>query len=153
MGPDFASPEVIHLAISRSPAADRIHSLGFVTDRQLGALYQNAFAFVHPSCFEGFGYPLVEAMSFGLPVLCSNLSVFREIGGDTPLYFDPRQSEDIAAKMLALIRDEQLRQRCIAASLEMARSAELRSNAPLILDLYHRIAERQSKRWPVPRRR
>mgnify|MGYP002631575478 FL=1 len=153
VGPDFASPEVIHLAISRSPAADRIHSLGFVTERHLGALYQNAFAFVHPSCFEGFGYPLVEAMSFGLPVLCSNLSVFREIGGDTPLYFDPRQSEDIAAKMLALIRDEQLRQRCIAASLEMARSAELRSNAPLILDLYQRIAERQRKRWPVPRRR
>lgn len=38
-GPDFALPEVIHMAISRSPAADRIHSLGFVTDRQLGALY------------------------------------------------------------------------------------------------------------------
>jgi glycosyltransferase involved in cell wall biosynthesis len=52
-GPDFASPEVIHEAIRRSPAADRIYCLGFVLDEQLGALYQHAFAFVHPSRFEG----------------------------------------------------------------------------------------------------
>jgi len=150
VGPDFASPEVIHEAIRRSSAADQIHSLGFVTDQQLGALYRHAFAFVHASCFEGFGYPLVEAMSFGLPVLCSDLSVFKEIGGDAPLYFYPRQSEDIAAKMLALITDQSLRQRCIASSMLIASSAAQRSNAPLILDLYHRIAERQLRRRARP---
>lgn len=150
VGPDFASPEVIHEAIRRSPAAHRLHSLGFVTDQQLGALYRQAFAFVHASCFEGFGYPLVEAMSFGLPVLCSDLSVFKEIAGDAPLYFDPRRSEDIAAKMLALITDGSLRQRCMATSLQMARSDAQRSNAPLILDLYERIAERQQRRRARP---
>jgi glycosyltransferase involved in cell wall biosynthesis len=145
VGPDFSSSEVIHEAIRRSPAADRLLSLGYVTDQQLGALYRQAFAFVHASSFEGFGYPLVEAMSFGLPVLCSDIPVFREIAGDAPLYFDPRRSENIAAKMLALMSDGTLRERCIATSLQMARSAAQRSNAPLLLDLYHRIAARQHR--------
>jgi alpha-1,2-rhamnosyltransferase len=59
------------------------------SDAELDFAYRHAAALIFASRFEGFGLPLVEAMQYGLPVLASDIPVFREIGGDYPDFFQP----------------------------------------------------------------
>lgn len=63
---------------------------------ELASLYKGATAFVYPSEFEGFGIPLLEAMSFALPMACSNTSSLPEVGGNAALYFDPLSIDSIS---------------------------------------------------------
>jgi glycosyltransferase involved in cell wall biosynthesis len=65
------------------------------SDDTLSALYSSARAFVFPSKYEGFGLPILEAMSFGCPVLCSNTSSLPEVGGQAANYFDPNDLDEI----------------------------------------------------------
>ena len=76
--------------------------LGYVSDDTLTYLYQNALALIFPSFYEGFGFPPIEAMVNGCPVILSNTSSMPEIGGNSVLYCDPYDPESIAdaVKML-----------------------------------------------------
>ncbi|HJW17049.1 MAG TPA: glycosyltransferase family 1 protein [Flavisolibacter sp.] len=77
---------------------DRIHILGPVTEGEKAWYLQNCTAYVHPSLAEGFGAPVVEAMSFGKPLFLSHLTSLPEIGGDVAFYFrsfDPEHMKDI----------------------------------------------------------
>ncbi|SEN02469.1 glycosyltransferase family 1 protein [Cryobacterium sp. TMT1-3] len=67
-----------------------------VSDEQYHRLLRSATALVTASLDEGFGIPLVEAMSLGIPVIVSDIPIFREIGGDAALYFDPRSADALA---------------------------------------------------------
>ena len=73
-----------------------------VTDEEYHLLVRSATALVTASLDEGFGIPLVEAMSLGIPVVVSDIPIFREIGGDAALYFDPRKADAIAAAVRRL---------------------------------------------------
>lgn len=70
-----------------------------VDDELLGRLYRFAEAVVVPSVYEGFGLPLVEALSVGTPVICSDIPVFREVAGSNATYFDPYSVADIAERL------------------------------------------------------
>ena len=74
----------------------RVHFTGYVTDADLVALYSDALAAAIPSFSEGFGLPAVEAMACGTPVLASTAGAVPEVVGDAGLYFDPRDSAQIA---------------------------------------------------------
>ncbi|TRZ99445.1 MAG: glycosyltransferase family 1 protein [Deltaproteobacteria bacterium] len=67
-----------------------------VTDREIENLYSNARVFVFPSLIEGFGIPPLEAMTHGIPVVCSDITVIREVCGDTVRYADPSDPQDFA---------------------------------------------------------
>lgn len=69
-----------------------VHFFGYVEDEILNEIYSVASVFVFPSLYEGFGIPTIEAMSFGCPVLASNIPVLKEICSDAALYFDPGDS-------------------------------------------------------------
>jgi glycosyltransferase involved in cell wall biosynthesis len=71
-------------------AASNVHMLGFVTDDDLAALYQNAFCFAFPSLTEGFGLPALEAMALGCPVIASERASLPEVCGNAALYVDPK---------------------------------------------------------------
>ncbi|WP_104198006.1 glycosyltransferase family 1 protein [Cryobacterium sp. M15] len=73
-----------------------------VTDEEYHRLVRSATALVTASLDEGFGIPLVEAMSLGIPVVVSDIAIFREIGGAAALYFDPRSADAIAAAVRRL---------------------------------------------------
>lgn len=73
-----------------------------VSDEEYHLLVRSATALVTASLDEGFGIPLVEAMSLGIPVVVSDIPIFREIGGDAALYFDPRKADAIAAAVRRL---------------------------------------------------
>jgi len=88
---------------------DRVFFTDYVTDFQLAYLYQNAFCLVMPSLYEGFGIPLLEAMSFNCPVVSSFSSSLPEIGSDACLYFNPLDVNDLVEKLLKLKDNEKLR--------------------------------------------
>ncbi len=83
--------------------------LGFVPDDELYELYKHAEFFVYPSLYEGFGYPVVEAMALGCPVACSNSSSLAEIGQDSALLFDPKNLTSIKNALIVLAGDKSLR--------------------------------------------
>lgn len=72
-------------------------------------ILQNAIAFVYPSLFEGFGIPIIEAMSIGVPVITSNTSAMTEIAGNAALLVNPTNTNEIADAMQLIITDEVLR--------------------------------------------
>lgn len=90
---------------------------GFVSDEQKAALYRDALALVFPSYYEGFGIPVIEAQSMGLPVLTSNTSSLPEVAGTGALYVDPHDTDAIANGMEKLL-NAQLRQELIRHGYE-----------------------------------
>ena len=110
-------------AIRRSPHRRRIHDLGYVADAELQELVRTAAAFVYPSLAEGFGLPILEAMSLGTPVVCSSLAVHIEVVGDgNALLFDPRRPDELATAIEHVITDEVLWQRLADRGVSRARS-------------------------------
>jgi len=98
----------------------RITFTGYVPDEDLCALYNGADLFVFPSIFEGFGSPILEAMSCGTPVITSNTSSMPEVGGDAAVYVDPFKVADLTAAMRTVLDDPALRARLSARGLARA---------------------------------
>lgn len=86
IGPDRGDGAKIRRMIERCP---KVRYLDYVTDQELTRYYSNASALFFPSYQEGFGLPLIEAMSIGLPVVCSDIPVFREIADPCAVFVSP----------------------------------------------------------------
>lgn len=137
----------IQRSIQRSPAAARIHTLGFVSADELDALYRGATVFAYPSLYEGFGLPLLEAMAAGVPVLTSTISSLPEVAGDAALLVDPLSVESIRSGLERLLADAALRRELSARSREREGEFTWERTARLTLKSYRRaIAERGEDR-------
>jgi glycosyltransferase involved in cell wall biosynthesis len=88
---------------------DRIVFTGYVSDDQLRQYVGHATALVFPSLYEGFGLPPLEAMAAGCPVLASDAASIPEACGDAALYCDARNTDDLAAGMVRIVQDGELR--------------------------------------------
>jgi alpha-1,3-rhamnosyl/mannosyltransferase len=95
----WTPPPEIREQYGREPG---IHFIGRVDDRQLRDLYRGALALVYPSLYEGFGLPVLEAMSCGCPVITSNTTSLPEVGGEAARYVDPEDAGRIAEAMSEL---------------------------------------------------
>lgn len=90
--------------------AARLHLLGYLSPEHKEAVFRSAFCLVYPSYFEGYGYPPLEAMSCGTPVITSTVSSLPEILGAGAIFIDPyRGSEEIAAALMMLADDASMR--------------------------------------------
>ncbi len=116
-GAGWATGE-IDASIARHRAL--VRPLGHVPDADLPGLYREAALFAYPSLFEGFGLPVLEAMSAGVAVLTSNVSSLPEVGGDAVRYADPWDVAAIRSALDALLRDPAQRARLAAAGRERA---------------------------------
>ena len=97
--------------------------LGRVDDATRDLLYRNAAALVFPSLYEGFGFPVLEAMRWGLPVIPARVSALPEVAGDAALYVDdPLDAGALSAQLERLVSDPALRARLAGAGMERARS-------------------------------
>ena len=84
--------------------------LDYLRASQLATVYERAEAFVFPSIYEGFGFPLLEAMARGVPSIAARSSSLPEIGGGAALYFEPRDVEGLTAQLARVLSDDALRQ-------------------------------------------
>lgn len=108
-------------AIENSPWQNQIHQLGYLSDREVALFYTKADVFVYPSYYEGFGLPVLEAMTLGAPVVTSNTSSLPEVAGDAALLIDPHDPTQLADAILRVISDPQLRQELIQKGKERAK--------------------------------
>jgi len=98
------------LRVAALGLADSVMFLGPVAEADLSALYAGAELFVFPSLYEGFGFPVLEAMACGTPVICSNVSSLPEVAGTAALQVDPRSTDALTAAMYRVLGDAALRQ-------------------------------------------
>jgi hypothetical protein len=91
----------------------RIRFPGFLPDGEFAALLQSCRAVIFPSLYEGFGMPILEAMAFGKPVLCSHATSLPEVAGDAALFFDPRRPAEIVGVIERVESDSELVSRLI----------------------------------------
>lgn len=104
---------------------------GYLPEKELALLIGSAYALVYPSLFEGFGVPVAEALKCEVPVLTSEKTSMQEVAGQAALYFNPKDHNDIADKMMLIYKDENLRKqliengRLLVGKYDWKKSAEL----------------------------
>ena len=115
----------------------QIEFLGYVPDNEFQKLYSNALCLVHPSLMEGFSLTGLEAMALNCPVISSNLSCLPEIYGDSVLYFDPHNPQDLSQKLKSLTPN--IRQDLIKKGQEQIKKYSWNITAQKTLDYYEKI--------------
>lgn len=105
-------------AVEEAGLTQRVFFVGYAEGPRMYSLYTNARAFTFPSINEGFGMPPIEAMSFGVPVITSNISSMAEVAGDAALLVDPFNVQEISDAMEKIFSDENLRAELISRGLK-----------------------------------
>ena len=105
---------------------------GYIDEEEIVKLTGSAYAIVYPSLWEGFGVPVLEAMNCHVPALTSANSAMEEIAGDAALYFDPKNHEDIAEKMMRIYKDEDLRKQLIEKGKSVSKQYSWDKTAELL---------------------
>jgi len=140
VGGDWHGAEFIHEAVRRSPFRESIHCIGFVPDDELANFYQAADVFVYPSLYEGFGFPPLEAMSCGCPVLSSRRGALDEVVGTAAATADPEDIDAMKSQMARLAGDESLRETLRAAGLKHAARFDWDHTARQTMKVYSEAA-------------
>lgn len=108
-------------------------------DHHLVRFYRHATALIFPSLHEGFGLPVLEAMSFGCPVVCSSVTSIPEVGGDAVMYFDPRDVESIADAFRRTLYDSQMLADLKKGGIDRARLFSWKKCALETADVYRNV--------------
>jgi len=141
--PDLERPRLypdLRQCAEREKVSEWVLFSGWVEDEVLGALYRWADAFVFPSVFEGFGYPPLEAMAAGTPVICSNAASLPEIAGDAALLVDAANPEQLARAIARVTADSALREQLIQKGRLNLCRFDWAKTADKFLDLYQEVA-------------
>ncbi|MFZ5428185.1 MAG: glycosyltransferase family 4 protein [Thermodesulfobacteriota bacterium] len=117
--------------------AGRVLELGYVPEKDLAGLYSDAMCLVYPSMYEGFGLPVLEAMSCGCPVITSNAASLPEVGGDACIYLDnPSDPGEMARAMARVAGDPALRAGLRARGLERAGTFSWETSARAAMETF-----------------
>ncbi len=116
-----------------------IEFLGRVDDNELIRLYQNAYAFIFPSFYEGFGIPPLEAQACGCPVLASNQASIPEILGESALYFNPFSGNEMIHAMEDILRENELRLQLIRKGHENIKRFSWKLSAEKLIQIVRGI--------------
>jgi glycosyltransferase involved in cell wall biosynthesis len=127
-------------AIAPLESAGKARRLGYVAERELPLVYAGAHAFAFPSLYEGFGLPVLEAMSSGVPVLTSNVSSLPEVAGDAALTVDPRDDAAMTAGLERLLKDSSWRVTAAARGIARARQFPWSRCVDSTVDAYREVS-------------
>lgn len=130
--------ESIFKEINNSPAKDKIIITDFIADKDKEYVYNLASLFVYPSFFEGFGFPPLEAMQCGVPVIASNNSSLPEIVGSSGIMTDPDKPEELYQAMKEILLSRELKERLIKKGLEKTKRFNWEKAARMTLELINK---------------
>lgn len=119
----------------------KVKLLGFVESEDLAGLYSGAMAFVYPSLYEGFGLPILEAMSCSCPVITSNVGSMKELAGGFAVLIDPESIDSIGSGMLKLLKDNNLRDQYKTKGLIRAREFNWDKTAFQTIEAYRSLLD------------
>ena len=124
--------------VRRLKVEDKIIFTGYISDEELAYLYRKARLFVFPSLMEGFGLPVLEAMSYGAPVVSSKATSLAEVVGEAGLLFDPTDEGEMKEKVHHALRDEDLRKELVKKGLERSKGFTWKKTAKATIAVYER---------------
>ncbi|MBI5806601.1 glycosyltransferase family 4 protein [candidate division TA06 bacterium] len=117
-GKDGFGAELVDREIIALDLGQAVKKTGYIAGPDKRSLLAGADIFVLPSHNEGFGLPVIEAMSTGTPVAVSGIGVFREVAGPAGVFFDPLDPEEMSEKMFSVLSDKNLRDQIIDHGLK-----------------------------------
>jgi len=144
---DFAA---IRRAIIEHNLGSRVHLPGYVPEDDLAALYAAADLFICPSRYEGFAFPILEAMAMGTPALCATAGATAEVAQLPVRFFSPDDTAELAALMHRSLTDEGLRQRLVDHGRQRASEFLWEQTAAATIAAYNRTAEMSNSHAAVP---
>ena len=136
VGPPLSKKEKQYLS---NNLKNRWVYLGFLSKDSLRKVYSNSFAFIFPSDEEGFGLPLLEAMSSGCPVICSKRSSFPEIGGKSVLYSSSQDPEEYIFQIKSLMDNNHLRKLLREEGINRSKLFSWKNTFDRTFDIYNQF--------------
>ena len=134
--PEHLYPSLEKL-ISKAVKLGSVVCTGYLSESELIQYYKSSRALVYPSTYEGFGMPVLEAMSYGCPVISTPFTSIPEVGGDSILYFDPNITGSLASQIMLLENSSEL---CSSLSMLGLRQAKIFSYENVGALLYRQLA-------------
>lgn len=119
---------------------DKIITTGYVSNDDLLYLYKGALCLVYPSFYEGFGIPILEALTLGTAVICSKLSSMPEVGGKAVLYIDPKDPDSITEALIR-VKHKSLRIKLVREGLKQAKKFSQEISARKLNQLYQQLSK------------
>jgi glycosyltransferase involved in cell wall biosynthesis len=120
-------------------AGSGVRFIGYVDEADKAVLLSGAKAFAFPSLYEGFGFPVLEAMACGVPVLCSNTSSLPEVAGEATLQVDPLNIDEIASGLRRITLDDDLRRTLVERGYQQAQRFTWSACADVVLSVFEKI--------------
>lgn len=130
--------------LDRLPEGISIHRVSGLSDDVMKELYASAHFYVNTSLIEGFCLPLLEAQTFGAPIICSDIPVLREVAGDGAIFVEPGDAEALAREMSSLLQDERRRSDLQQKGSENVRRFSWAKAASEMGALFSKVAEASS---------
>jgi alpha-1,3-rhamnosyl/mannosyltransferase len=141
-GVDLGTGDALCAVAAAAGAPDAVIRLGRVGEDLLHALYRCATALVYPSRYEGFGFPVLEAMASGTAVIASRAASIPEVAGDAAILIDPDDTHGWAEAIARVVNDGELRRRMGADGVARAAEFTWTRTARATLDVYRQVAAR-----------
>ena len=138
-------PDPLEDVVRRTGMEPWVELKGWIDSAELEDLRRRARAMAYPTLAEGFGLPVLEAMSIGLPLIASDLPVLREVGGDAALWFDPLDDASIAAAITTLATRPEVAQRLARDGLAQAATFSWRRVAEETLEVFERTLRESAR--------
>ena len=131
----------IFAAVRSIDVREDIIFTGYVQDSHMPAIYSLAECLVFPSLHEGFGIPVLEAMSVGVPVITSNTTALKEVGGNAAILVDPCSIDSIATAIETVLTDSECRRMAVEKGFARAAEFDASTTAAIIVDGYQALRD------------
>jgi len=125
--------------VKENKLTDRVIALGFVPGPDLPAIYRGATAFVYPSFYESFAYPVLEALTAGVPVITSNTSNIPEVAGPCSILVNPHSPQELTAAIVRVLESSSLRETMSREGREWSKNFSWEKTASQTLSVYKKV--------------
>ena len=139
IGKETPYAQVVKDFINNNNLMSRVHFLKNVSFQDLPGIYQQASLFIYPSEFEGFGIPVVEALSSGIPVIAAKGSCLEEAGGKNSIYIDPTNSDELTVQINLVMNNIEKRELMIRSGIEHISNFSNQKIADKLFKLYQNL--------------